>query len=303
VPSSPESHTPPRPPEPPIVRPAETADIPALRAFLERYRETSLFLLSNLDGPGILLSSLPTSGNVLLIEEGGGLAGVFCLTRKGDLLAQTGGREDLAPSILRGCDAESFPITGVIAEWRVAESVWRELMARRGFAPVYRSKSVVYHLDGLPAPGPVPPGIEIRALTVDDYDLWEPVDRAFHDEEGLAVAADPDRRRAGYAARAAVSGWWGAFAGARLLSTACVNAVYRGAAQVGGVYTRPDHRRRGLARRVMCELMRQHRDRQDVREMVLFTAEQNMPARALYEAMGFTERGRFGLLFGRWNEA
>ena len=74
----------------PIVRLAEPSDVPGIRQFLEAYRETSLFLLSNLDEVGIRVTSAPTTGNFGLIEEAGRLVGVFCLTRKGDLLAQTG---------------------------------------------------------------------------------------------------------------------------------------------------------------------------------------------------------------------
>jgi ribosomal protein S18 acetylase RimI-like enzyme len=49
--------------------------------------------------------------------------------------------------------------------------------------------------------------------------------------------------------------------------------------------------------------MRYHEDETGLRGVVLFAAEQNMPARALYESMGFAERGRFGLLFGKGVEA
>lgn len=285
-----------------VVREAEPADIPALRAFLESHIETSVFLLSNLDGLGIRVTPTPTSGNLLLIEDLGRVVGVFCLTRKGDLLAQTGGRADLAPLILGGCAKEPFPLTGVIAEWQIGEAIWRLLERHPAFTSVYRSKSVVYRLShALESPQP-PTGIVVRALAIDDYDVWEPVDRAFHAEEGLTVLADAERRRAGYKSRTDVSGWWGAFDGRALVSTACLNAGYRGTGQVGGVYTRPEWRRRGLARLVMGALMRDHSERAGLREVVLFAAEQNLAARALYESMGFTEGGRFGLLFGKWRD-
>jgi predicted GNAT family acetyltransferase len=190
----------------------------------------------------------------------------------------------------------------VIAEWQIGEAIWRLLERRPGFASVSRSKSVVYRLDQRPELPSIPIGITARALTVDDYEVWEPVDRAFHEEEGLRVLQDAQRRRAGYAARANVSGWWGAFADGVLVSTACLNAWYRGVGQVGGVYTRPEWRRRGLAQFVMGGLMRDHDKRTGLREVVLFTAEQNLPARALYESMGFAERGRVGLLFGKWDD-
>jgi RimJ/RimL family protein N-acetyltransferase len=48
----------------------------------------------------------------------------------------------------------------------------------------------------------------------------------------------------------------------------------------------------------MVALTRAHRVRSGLERLVLFAAEQNRPARTLYESMGFAERGRFGLLFG-----
>jgi RimJ/RimL family protein N-acetyltransferase len=52
----------------------------------------------------------------------------------------------------------------------------------------------------------------------------------------------------------------------------------------------------------MAELTRAHHARSGLTRVVLFAAEQNRAARALYESMGFAERGRFGLLFGTRSE-
>jgi predicted GNAT family acetyltransferase len=298
VPLSQESDTPTHPPDRVTVRSADPADIPAIRTFLERHVETSVFLLANLTELGIRVTSSPLSGNFVLIEDRGSLAGVFCLTRKGDLLVQTGGRTDVVDHILDACALEAFPLMGVIAEWTIADTIWNRLLSSPGFAARYRCKSVVYCLDQLPDGSDVPAGITIRELTADDYEIWEPIDRAFQDSEGLQVVPDEVRRRFGYRMRADVGGWWGAFAGGELVSTACLNAAYGGLGQIGGVYTRPDHRRRGLAKRVMAALTRAHRVRSGLERLVLFAAEQNHPARTLYESMGFAARGRFGLLFG-----
>ena len=285
------------------MRLAQPADIPAISSFLEQYVETSVFLLSNLRDRGIRSSASPLSGDFVLLEEDGALVGVFCLTVRGDLLAQTGGRADLAGAIVAGCERGRHRLTGVLAEWTVASAVWAAACARSGFAPTYESKSVVYRLDRPLEPPRVAGQFTCRALTLADYDVWEPVDRAFHEAEGLAVAADEERRRAGYRSRAIVGGWWGAFDGDVLVSTACLNAEYGGLAQVGGVYTRPEFRRRGLARLVMHDLTHHHARTCGAQSVVLFAAEQNVPARRMYASMGFAELGRFGLLFGVFVDA
>jgi ribosomal protein S18 acetylase RimI-like enzyme len=275
----------------------EDADIPGARAFLEAHVDTSVYLLSNMVDLGIRVTSNPMSGNFLLIEEHGRVAGVFCLTVRGDLLAQTGGRTEFAGPILDRCRLEGRPILGVLAEWRLAEALWAALMAEPGFVPVYECESIVYGITRVPAPRRISEGLVIRVMTPDDYRAWEPVDRAFSEEEGLAVMPDEERRRNGYLSRVTIGGWWGAFAGDLLVSTACLNAGYQDIGQVGGVYTRPAYRRLGIGQQVMHELMRYHEFYRGLQEVVLFTADRNRPARAFYESMGFSQRGRFGLLF------
>jgi predicted GNAT family acetyltransferase len=278
-------------------RVAETADIPRIAAFLEARIDTSLFLLANLRDLGITFTSSPLSGNFVLLEEDGALAAVFCLTRKGDLLIQAGGRGDLAAHVLADCRRGPHPVTGLLSEWDTADALWRRIVAQPGFVPAYESKNVVYRLDGLPPPHAVH-GVACRPLTLDDFQSWEVLDRAFHQSEGLEVVPSTERRREGFHARVLEDGWWGAFSGAALLSIACLNADYGGLGQIGGVFTRPEDRRRGLARLLMYELTRHHHSTRGLRGVVLFAAEQNQPARTLYESMGFVDRGRFGLLFG-----
>ncbi|MEO8482847.1 MAG: GNAT family N-acetyltransferase [Acidobacteriota bacterium] len=280
-----------------IVRPIEPADIPAAKAFLEAHIDTSVYLLSNMSDLGIRSTSHPMSGNFLLIEEDGELVGVFCLTLRGDLLAQTGRRTEFASLILSASRPDTQAILGVLAEWRLAEALWSALTMEPGFTPVYERECIVYGITRVPAPRTVSEGIVIRAMSMADYGAWEPVDRAFCAEEGLAVMPDEVRRRNGYQSRADVGGWWGAFAEGLLVSTACLNAGYQGIGQVGGVYTRPAYRRLGIGQQVMHELMRYHEARNGLQEVVLFTADRNHTARAFYESMGFSQRDRFGLLF------
>jgi RimJ/RimL family protein N-acetyltransferase len=299
VPTSPEQQTTRPTSHRTATRAVTAADIPAVQAFLEAHLDTSIFLLSNLVELGIRATPSPLSGNFRLVEHDGALAGVFCLTRKGDLLAQTGGRADLASEILAACALDPFTLAGVIAEWHAAESIWRLALSDPGFSETYHCKSLVYRLDRQLAAGSIPSDIVIRALTVEDYEVWEPVDRAFYTEEGLEVSADEERRRFGFRLRAEVGGWWGAFDGTTLVSTACLNAAYGVTGQVGGVYTRPAYRRRGLAWEVMRALMQAHHERRGLSRIVLFTAETNVAARAMYESMGFTACAGFGLLFGK----
>ena len=91
-----------------------------MRGFLEAHIETSLFLLSNLAIYGPHLGENWLSGNYHLVEEDGRIVAVFCLTRRGNLLVQAGGRTDLAESILETCESEPIEVCGVVGEWAVA---------------------------------------------------------------------------------------------------------------------------------------------------------------------------------------
>ncbi len=86
-----------------------------VKAFLEQKRETALYLLSNLEAHGPSLTEDLNSGNFKCLMGPEGLQGVFCLTRRGSLLAQTEG--DCTVEILEACQAEKISIGGVL--WRV----------------------------------------------------------------------------------------------------------------------------------------------------------------------------------------
>jgi predicted GNAT family acetyltransferase len=92
--------------------------------------------------------------------------------------------------------------------------------------------------------------------------------------------------------------WWGAFDGAQLAAIVALNATYGSLGQVGGVYTRPADRKKGLARAAMRLLMQDSRDYHRFERLILFTGEENHGARRLYETLGFEAVGAYGLLLG-----
>lgn len=81
--------------------------------------------------------------------------------------------------------------------------------------------------------------------------------------------------------------------GGHPVSLAGINASLPGLVQVGGVYTPPQLRGRGLARRAVAKLLADHRDRGITRAM-LFAAS-NDAARA-YRAIGFLPAGRMRIV-------
>lgn len=268
--------------------------------------DTSLFLLSTLSALGPRLGPHLNSGNFRIVEESGAIVAVFCLTRRGNLLVQGGGRTEFAEAIFSACAAEPIELRGIVGEWPIAECLWDLLRADPRFVPTHNLKDVLYRLRlRKPAPlrqGPAPAdlqGLSVRTLDEGDFVQWERLNSEYFEELRLPLQASLEQRRTDYLVRIRSGLWWGAFdADYELVSIAALNATYGSLGQVGGVYTRPAHRKQGISRAVMRLLIEDSRDRLGFNRLVLFTGESNEGARRLYESVGFQAAGAFGLLLG-----
>ncbi len=65
--------------------------------------------------------------------------------------------------------------------------------------------------------------------------------------------------------------------------------------QVGGVFTPPEERGRGVARAAVAGSLR-HAAGHGAHRSLLFTGEENVPARRAYEALGYEAIGDYGIL-------
>ncbi len=285
-----------------MIRSVATEDLERVRGFLEAHVESSLFLLSNLAIFGPRLTDHWNSGNYRLVEEAGCVVAVFSLTRRGNLIVQAGGRADLADSILEACESEPIEVCGVMGEWPTAEAIWNLLGADPRFEPGLSSKDVLYRLPLQKTVGQVrrslPAGIAVRALEPSDYTQWERLNTAYCAEMILPLPVVDDAHEAEFGRRTRARWWWGTFSGAQLVAIVGLNAAYGVVGQVGGVYTRPADRKKGLARFAMELLEEDGRDYHQFEKLVLFTNEDNLAARRLYESLRFDVVGEFGLLLG-----
>jgi predicted GNAT family acetyltransferase len=271
--------------------------VEAARAFLLAHVDTSLFLLSNLRAFGPRAADSPYSGEFRALVEGEGVRAVWCTTRSGNLVLQTGGAASLAPAIAEDAASADVPVSSVLGDWPAAPAVWQHVRARRRLVPTQESREVLYRLHLPSGAGTPDPGWHIVSLTTDDFTSWDPLAREFLREQRLPVGT-PDARWAGFARASKNGHWWGAWEDGRLVSIASFNAFYAPVAQIGGVYTVPERRRAGLSRAVMQALIRDAAAVHHVDRLILFTGENARPARALYESLGFEAIGSYGLFFG-----
>jgi uncharacterized protein len=265
-------------------------------ALLEKYQTTSMFLLSNLKECGSRMGEVHYSGNFKCLLKNNQLVAVFCLSKDGNALIQTDRAEDYSPYILPACLDEGIFIKGCVAEWSLAASFWQFYNSQ---FPVVKtttySREILYslalshsnHKDST-----------VRFLNKDDFHRWEPLNTEYFKEMHFPEQGTKDQRRIAFNAKAKNHYWWGLFEGDRLISIAAYNARVDTIAQIGGVYTQPDYRKKGYASRTLQSLIAESYAVHGLETLLLFTDENNLPARALYERLGFQETGNFGLIFG-----
>jgi ribosomal protein S18 acetylase RimI-like enzyme len=264
--------------------------------FLEPHLDTSIFLLASLGRYGPHVTDIANSGDYYEVTVDNQIAAVFACTRRGHLLAQTGGRRDLASEIARTCQTDGFKVTGVIAEWDAAESLHQELSAIGAFAPSYLAKNLVlrrqmrhddfrHSLD------------HVRRLQPSESDAWIGLYETFLSDQGSAAPPNRDALRGNFERRSGTGFWWGAFDGPLLVGIVAVDEVYRNVSQVGGLYVRPEARRRGIGTALMAGLQRDCLADTRLDRMVLFVRSDNLLGHAFYEAQQFEGVGHFGLIW------
>ena len=279
-----------------MIHDVSDSDLEPVRGFLEAHLDSSLFLLSNLAVFGPRSGEHPNSGTYRCAVEDGRIVAVFSLTRGGNLLVQAAGRADLAEAIVEACEADPIEVTGVIGDWLTAQTVWRLVCADARLQPTQTEKDLLFSVALTePAVSIVPEGT-VRALNAGDFGQWEPLNSAYLAELNYPTQPTAVQRQDEFESGIRAHRWWGAFDGGHLVAIAGLNAEYGRIGQIGGVYTRPEERRKGFARAAMRALMIDVRHRFE--RLVLFTGADNVSAQRLYESLGFQPGGSFGIFLG-----
>lgn len=199
--------------------------------------------------------------------------------------AEAGARE------VMGHVAESWCVMGPSAWVSRAETL---------LSPFRLHQRVFYDFLVRPASAaPVPDGSgEVREAREFDNDALFPLQEAYEKEE---VLFDPSE----FQALASRLHFWkmmrqqevvALWEQGKPVAKAGTNALTARWAQIGGVYTKPEHRGRGLQKRLMSFLL--SRLAGEGRAACLFVKKSNAPAGALYRALGFRPAGDFTITYG-----
>ena len=274
-----------------MLRPATTADLPAIEAFLADHAESSMFLRANLRSHGLGRSDSPFAMRLMLSHQGRVLSGVFGVSAGGYALCQAPeATPDDWSDFAHWLEGRKLvAISGEarqIAQAKPALGLTPVSLARDLTEPLYRLDLNDLRADAL-APGHLrPPAEGDRALLHDWFRAYTiemmgtPPDRAEAEAAGQA-----DRALSGGQIRLLEQG------GTPVAMTG-FNAPLPDIVQVGGVYTPPDARNRRLARTAVALHLAEARER-GIQVAVLFAS--GPPACRAYEALGFQRIGTYGV--------
>jgi GNAT superfamily N-acetyltransferase len=284
-------------------RRAVGTDLPALAAFLEEAEDQRAGFSGRLlrkglsSAPSLRLPS-PLRGAVWIAEaaapgSGPSLTGaVLCHPSRlaFPVFPPEWPEGDRAFALL----ASSFSAASAIG---MAKDVMR-YEAAMGVAP---RVSVAYRLMSLAEDGPPPlprslpayPGLTVRRATLADLDALAPLQEAYEREEVLTPihALNPAACRAALARALERQLVFAALEGGTIVGKAGTNARGFRVDQVGGVYTLPARRGRGVATALMAALLAEILDQG--RRPSLFVKPSNLPARYLYLGLGFEDAGDY----------
>lgn len=263
---------------------AETDDIPQIEAHLTAHIETSMFPLLNLREHWLGDRTSPRAMMVWISQDGG----ILAITNEGMLMPQITSRADLsaAADLLRG-----RKIVGALGHADQVRALVTALRLPMEQASLNRDEPLMtLHLSDLTMPDA--PGMTLAPLQ-DHRDLvraW----RIAYDIEILGATPDSAEARVdqnidSYIERDSH----------RVLlhdgtpvATTGFNTILPEAVQIGGVFTPPEMRGRGYARRAVALHLDQARQAGTPRA-ILFSASEN--ANRAYHAIGFQTIGSYTL--------
>jgi uncharacterized protein len=189
------------------------------------------------------------------------------------------------------------PCASIIGPSTVALGLWRQLSDRWG--PAWRDvRNVRPHQPvlAISKDPQVTPNPGVRKVTLEQWDAYfEAAVRMYTEEVGVSpVQGNPAGYRF-YIRQLITSGRaFGLFDGNRVLFKADLGSVSGSVCQVQGVWLEPELRGRGLSAAAMAAVVQLAR--KVVPTVSLYVNDYNLPARAAYARVGFSEVGEFATI-------
>jgi RimJ/RimL family protein N-acetyltransferase len=250
-----------------------------------------------------LAAGMPADAYLLDALETGGLAGFFGAWSAGSLEGVAFQRRGAVSAAAR-TSAEAARSLAVALS---ARDPWTSVVGPEGpcslFVDAYR-ESAPFRVDRMQTFMAValgdplgPGGSGVRRATAADLDALVPMIAAYRVEDGLSRRGDDHSAwiRTHTKERVESGNLFVIESGGRLLFTGAFNFSGRHGSGLGGIYTEPPARGRGLASRAVADMCRMALAVGPV--ATLHVAQGNRPAIRAYEKAGFRTAGTFRLTF------
>jgi GNAT superfamily N-acetyltransferase len=271
----------------------------ALKRFLSKRLESSLFLYGNMLAAGLEDSGARYSGTYAAAFESADIVAVAGLFWNGSLVLQA--PEELPALTRLAWQSCGRPLRRLIGPSQQVAAAMEELALSGDDIQVDEPEKLYrLALDELITPPLLTSGRgRGRLIGPQDEELLTGWRIDFLRETHLAQDGDElaETVRQGVRAGVASGNIWVLEVEDKLVSCTSFNAAVRdegitSTVQVGGVYTPPEHRSQGFARAVVAASLI------DAREIgyhrsVLFTGMENTPAQKAYEALGYRQIGTY----------
>lgn len=271
---------------------------------LNTYKESSMFLLSNLKTYGSKLTDASYSANFKCLIQNNKVVAVFALTRIGSLLIQTDRNVDYSTIIVDECLKEPIPLRGIIGDYKLAKQILDVAKNEiQSFEKTADKKSILFQLivSNLPY---IESNLCIRYLKSSDYAEWSSAYKDFSSTLNLITDKNEDSssRYKRFLDGVKCNYLFGLFVNNKLAAIASFIVCYDKIGQIGSVFTIPEMRKQGLAKELIYQIALDGKINKHLHEVILFTSEDNYPAIKLYEGLDFKRIGYFGLFFENDNE-
>lgn len=265
--------------------------------YLRNHKETSMFLLGNLDEHGPYKTNHQNSGNFYQIVDNGTVCGVFCLANRGNLLIEIDKMPDYGFILKFINENEDVEITGVIGEYQVSLKVWNSLKELiPAVSENFSSKEILYSLS-LDS-GEYADVVGGNIFERDEFESYSDMTSEFYAESGMEDSSTPQQRLERFNHYLNTKSLWNYKCNGEIVSMANLNSMLVDIAQVGGVYTPPKHRSKGFSKQCVRKLIHDCKSSLGISTIILFTGSNNLSAQKVYESVGFKRIGHYGMHFG-----
>lgn len=267
-----------------MIRQVAASDAEAVECFLSERSDSSLILRSNLLTAGFAFSGQPYEGQYVASFEGAGVTGLVGHAWNGNLILQAPAN---APELSRrALEVSGRELEGFIGPWDQVEACRVAFgLVEGAFSLLVREVLMNVRVADIAAVSGV------RLARLDELEALAKWSAAF-DREALLEEPDLDEVRANLKRGLESGGKWyvleeeGVLKAMGAFTARTVDSV-----QLGGIYTPPEGRNRGAARRLVAGMLKQS----GVERGVLFA--KDPAAIRSYRAVGFRECGSYGLAF------